>query len=233
MLVVVKRGYHILSHLKNEPNCGPWERSMAWAILHSNVSNLLKLIQASNDSLRFLTQIELHITNPKLPPLLHTLVSFTSCFLDDAIDVQLRCSFVDLKRFPFLGVQASQSPIPESICHPAWGDGSALRLLGRTLGLVGWFLHRIMFLYLNLIWIWRGNVLGGHLGRGRWVADRWRQSPRLLHCAQVSKLVERRVRGCDVGVDLGSYLVLPYQMVAVMHFAVEARALKVLRISFF
>lgn len=59
------------------------------------------------------------------------------------------------------------------------------------------------------------------------------KAPDLLHCAQVSKLVERRVRACDVGVDLGSYLVLPYQIVAVMHFAVEARALKVLRISFF
>ena len=185
-MLVVKREYHILSHLKNEPNCGPRECSMAWVVLYSDVSNLLKLIHARNDSLRFLAQIECHVTNPKLPPLLHTLVSLISCFLDDAIDVQLRYSFADLKRFLSLGIQASQSLIPESICHPALGVGSALRFLGRTLGRVARFLRRIIFPYLNLVWIWRGNVFGGKSGRRYRIVDRRRQSTRLLPCAQES-----------------------------------------------
>ena len=60
---------------------------MAWVVLYSDVSNLLKLIQARNDALRSLAQIECHSTNPKLPPLLYTLIFFISYFLDDAIDV--------------------------------------------------------------------------------------------------------------------------------------------------
>lgn len=50
---------------------------------------------------------------------------------------------------------------------------------------------------------------------------------------RVSKLVKRKLGGCDAGVDLGLCLVLPYQAVAVMRFAAEAWVLKTLWISFF
>ena len=75
--------------------------------LNSDVSNVLEPIQARNDVLRFLAQIECRITNLELPPLLYTLVFLNPCCLDEAVDAQLRCSFVNQKESPFLGIQAS------------------------------------------------------------------------------------------------------------------------------
>ena len=156
---------------------------MAWVVLYNDVSNLLKLIQARNDALRSLAQIECHSTNPKLPPLFHALVFLISCFFDNSIDIQLRYSFVNRKRFLFLGIQGSQSLIPESICLSALGAGPALRFLGRALGRATRSLCRIIFLYLVLIRIWRGNDSGGGDSGGRfWTVNRQQQSPRLLPC---------------------------------------------------